>query len=347
MERGVTERRPLHVVYLLADTALFGGMKVLLHQANLLHQRGHRVLALAEGERPDWFPVEAPFETVSKHEPSRVPECDVCIATFWPTIRVAAAAPCRQAVHFCQGYEGDFLHNRDEHGDIEREYRTPLPAMVVSPHLAEFLRSRFGREARVVPQPLEPFWRPRWRWGPQRVPRILVPSPFEIEWKGVTTGLRAVERLRGERELRLIRLSQWPLSEAEREIAEPDEYHHHLHPPEVARLMAGCDLLLAPSWEQEGFGLLVLEAMACGLPVVASDVPSYRGFAAEAARLVPPRKPDAFAAAAAEILGSRRLWRRLRKTGLATAARFTEERSAQAAEDALYWALGKEGSLPD
>lgn len=333
-------RRPLHVVYLLADTALFGGMKVLLHQANLLHRRGHRVLGLAEGERPEWFPVEFPFETVSHHEPARVPECDVCIATFWPTIPVAAAARCRQAVHFCQGYEGDFLHNRADHAKIEEEYRTPLPAMVVSPHLADLLRERFGREARVVPQPLEPFWRPRWRWGPHRVPRILVPSPFEIEWKGVETGLRAVERLRRTREVRLIRLSQMRFSEAEREVAEPDEYHHHLHPPDVARLMAGCDLLLAPSWEQEGFGLPVLEAMACGLPAVASDIPSFRGFAADAARLVPARSPQAFAAAAEEVLSDRRRWRRLRKAGLETAARFTEERSAEAVEEALCWALG-------
>lgn len=335
-----SRREPLHIVYLLADTALFGGMKVLLHQANLLHRRGHRVLALAEGRRPDWFPVEVPFETVTHLDPTRVPECDVCVATFWPTLAVAAAAPCRQAVHFCQGYEGDFSHNRDQHAEIEAAYRTPLPALVVSPHLGHLLRDRFDRPARVVPQPLERFWRPRWRWGPRSVPRVLVPSPFEIDWKGVETGLRAVQLLRDRGlEVRLVRLSQWPLSDAERDVVEPDEYHHHLHPPDVARLMAGCDLLLAPSWEQEGFGLLVLEAMACGLPVVASDVPSYRGYASRAARLVPPRQPQAFATAAAEILASRRLWRRMRKDGLATAAEFTEERSARAAEDALYWAL--------
>lgn len=316
-------------------------MKVALHHANLLHRRGHRVLALAEGDRPDWFPVEAPFETVPHHDADRIPECDVCIATFWPTVSVAMDAPCRQAVHFCQGYEGDFLHNRDEHSRIEQTYDNDLPTLVVSPHLAEFLEERFGREARVVPQPLESFWRARWRWGPGRVPRILVPSPFEIEWKGVETGIRAVQELRAERSAQLVRLSQWPLSDEERALTDPDEYHHHLHPPEVARLMAGCDLLLAPSWEQEGFGLLVLEAMACGLPVVASDVPSYRGFAAEAARLVPPREPEAFAEAAREILESRRLWRTMRKAGLKVAGRFTEERCAQAVEETLYWALGK------
>lgn len=335
--------RPLSIVYLLADTALFGGMKVLLHQANLLHRRGHEVLALALGPRPDWFPVEVPFETVAAHDPERVPPCDVCVATYWPTLPVAAAAPCRVAIHFCQGYEGSFTHNASEHREIESAYRLPLPAMVVSPHLAELLERRFGRPARVVPQPLEPFWRPRRRLGPHRLPRVLVPSPFEIDWKGVETALAAVAEFRRQGgRCRLVRLSQWPLSEAERALLPPDEYHRHLPPRQVARLMAGCDLLLAPSWEQEGFGLPALEAMACGVPVVASDVSSYRGYAADAARLVAPRQPQAWAAAMAEILGRPKLWRRMRRAGLATAAAFTEERTACAAEEAFRWAL----SLP-
>ena len=69
--------------------------------------------------------------------------------------------------------------------------------------------------------------------------------------------------------------------------------------------MRGVDLVLAPSWEQEGFGLPVLEAMACGVPVVASEISAFRGFAGGAAVLVPFDRPDRFAAAAAELLGDR------------------------------------------
>jgi glycosyltransferase involved in cell wall biosynthesis len=334
------------LTYLIADTALFGGVKVALHQANLMVRRGHRVTVVSPGDPPDWFPLEAELRTVPRLEPAEIPPSDVCVGTFWSTLPVAAAAPCRQAVHYCQGYEGSFLHNRPDHPAIEAAYRLPLPAMVVSPHLGDFLRERFGRPARWVPQPLEPFWRrpraTRLRRRPRRPPRILVVSPFEIEWKGVATALEAVRLLR-ERGVRcrLVRLSQWPLSAEERSLLAPDEFHYRLLPRDVARLMVGCDLLLAPSWEQEGFGLPVLEAMACDLPVVASDIAAFRGYAAPAARLVPADRPAEFARVAQEILASSRTWRRMRRAGRDVVSSFTEMRSSQAAEGALRWALSR------
>lgn len=334
----------MDLTYLIEDTALFGGVKVVLHQANLMVRRGHRVTVISPGGPPDWFPLEAELRTVERLEPGAIPPSDVCIGTYWTTLAVAAEARCRQAVHYCQGYEGSFVHNRSDHSAIERAYGLPLPAMVVSPHLGDFLGERFGRPARWVPQPLEPFWgrfrRGRLRKSPRRPPRILVASPFEIRWKGVATALEAVRLLRANgTSCRLVRLSQWPLSDEERTLMPPDEFHCRLMPRQVVRLMDGCDLLLAPSWAQEGFGLPVLEAMARGLPVVASDIAAFRGYAGSAARLVRWDQPEAFAEAAEEILGSPALWRGMRRAGREVAAGFTERRSSEAAEKTLLWAL--------
>jgi len=81
----------------------------------------------------------------------------------------------------------------------------------------------------------------------------------------------------------------------------------------------------------------VLEAMASGVPVIASDISAFRGFAAEAAMLVPPRDPRAFAAAAEAVLADVARWRRMRRAGLRVARRFSERAAADAAEEALYW----------
>lgn len=329
---------PLSIAYLLESAPLFGGVKVVLRQANLLARRGHRVMVVCPGEPPDWFPLEAELLRTPGLDPDDLPVADVTVATYWTTIRRAIEGGKGEIVHYCQGFEALYSHNRDEHPAIEEAYGAPIPALAVAPHLARLLGERFGRPARVVPQPLEPSFRPRPRWSPRRRPRILVTSPFEIDWKGVPTALRAVAELRRRGlALELVRLSQWPLSEAEREILDPDVFHEHLAPSEVPALLRSCDLLLAASWEAEGFGLPVLEAMAAGVPVVASDIPSFRDFAASAARLVPFDDPSAFADAAAEILGRSSRWRSMRRRGLQAAREFSEERAALEAEDAMCW----------
>lgn len=332
-------RPPLSIVYLLEDTPLFGGVKVILRQANLMARRGHRVTVISPGEPPGWFRLEAEFRRTPGLDPDDVPPADVTVASYWTTIGRALAGASGEVAHYCQGFEGIYTHNRAEHGAIHEAYAAPVPAMAVSEHLARMLEERFGRPARVVAQPLEPGWRMSWRWrAPGARPRILVTSPFEIDWKGVETSLRAVVELR-RRGLacELVRLSQWPLAEAEREIVIAEEFHEHLRPEEVPRLVRGCDLLLAASWEQEGFGLPVLEAMASGVPVVASDVSAYRDWTSGAAVLAPPGDVQAFADAAEEVLTSRGLWRRLRRRGREVARGYTEERSGREADEALRW----------
>lgn len=342
--------------YLLEGTELFGGTKVALHQASLLARRGHRVTLWSKGPRPGWFDVPEDFREVSSFDGLALPRGEAVIATYWTTLAPAAASGAR-AVHYCQGYEGSYTHNQDDHAAIEEAYRLPLPAMAVAPHLVQMLEERFGRHGRVVTQPLGPefhlpgrFWVPR-RRRPRKRPRVLVISPWEIDWKGVETALRAVRILDrrgaaetsgaegGDHAVELVRVSQWPLPDEELALRAPDQVHVAIDPTEVASLLSGVDLLLAPSWEQEGFGLPVLEAMARGVPVVASDIPPFRWFAGTAASLVPPRDPEALAAAAAELLDDPRLWRRRRRAGLAAARRFTERRAAKDAEAFLRSAL--------
>jgi hypothetical protein len=82
----------------------------------------------------------------------------------------------------------------------------------------------------------------------------------------------------------------------------------------------------------EGFGYQVLEAMACGTPVVATDVTSVPEIAGGAALLVPPRSPQRLAEALARVLAEPEEWRR---RGLDRAAEFTWERTARELSDAL------------
>lgn len=85
----------------------------------------------------------------------------------------------------------------------------------------------------------------------------------------------------------------------------------------------------------EGFGLPVLEAMACGVPVVASNVSSLPEVTGpDAALLVDPHDVESIAAALRRLLDEADLRQTLRQRGLARAAAFSWQRTA-----AQVWAL--------
>lgn len=74
--------------------------------------------------------------------------------------------------------------------------------------------------------------------------------------------------------------------------------------PALIEHYRSCDIFVAPSTGQESFGIILLEAMACGKPVICSDIDGYRDVIGGAgAILVPPDDVDALETA---------LWRLLR-----------------------------------
>ncbi|WP_049573258.1 glycosyltransferase [Nonomuraea sp. SBT364] len=72
---------------------------------------------------------------------------------------------------------------------------------------------------------------------------------------------------------------------------------------DVPALMRSADVLVTVPW-YEPFGMVPVEAMACGLPVVASAVGGHLDTVAGAGLLVPPRRPRALARALREVLDS-------------------------------------------
>jgi len=76
----------------------------------------------------------------------------------------------------------------------------------------------------------------------------------------------------------------------------------YLAEDDLARVVAGAAALVFPSW-YEGFGLPALEALACGTPVVATDLPALREVLGDQAELVPPGDAAAMADALARVLG--------------------------------------------
>ncbi len=108
------------------------------------------------------------------------------------------------------------------------------------------------------------------------------------------------------------------------EAASPARALGHVPDTHLPGLYAGAAAFVLPSWH-EGFGLTCLEAMACGVPVVAAHAGALPETCADAARYADPADPDDIATEVLAAIGDDRL----REAGPQRAALFTWERTAR------------------
>lgn len=97
---------------------------------------------------------------------------------------------------------------------------------------------------------------------------------------------------------------------------------------DLPALYSAADLFVFPSL-YEGFGLPVLEAMACGVPVITSNTSSLPEVAGDAAILIDPNSVDALVGAMRTVLKSEQLRRDLQAKGQMQAAEFSWDTAAR------------------
>jgi phosphatidylinositol alpha-mannosyltransferase len=99
---------------------------------------------------------------------------------------------------------------------------------------------------------------------------------------------------------------------------------------QLPRYHAAADVFVAPATGRESFGYILVEAMASGLPVVASRIPGYDEVVREGVDglLVPPSNPPALATALERVLGDPDMARRFGESGRKRAGEFSWDRIA-------------------
>jgi glycosyltransferase involved in cell wall biosynthesis len=102
----------------------------------------------------------------------------------------------------------------------------------------------------------------------------------------------------------------------------------HVPNAELPAFYRAADVFVFPSF-YEGFGIPLIEAMACGTPVVCSGWELFREVCGDAALFADPNSLEAFAEAIAQVLGDPALASDLRERGLQRAREFTWERTAR------------------
>ena len=216
-----------------------------------------------------------------------------------------------------------------------------------------------GDRVVVTPEGCEPCFRPIRSAGALHAaaakyglpPRYVLAVGTLEPRKNLTTLLRAFARLRRDGEvdpeLRLVLAGArgWleePIFRAVRSLGLDEAVHFpgFIDDDDLPAVYGGAALFVFPSL-YEGFGLPLLEAMACGVPVVASNVSSLPEVAGDAALLVDPRETDDLADAVARALRDGALRDRLRAAGLARARQFSWEATARRTLDAYTSVVGE------
>ncbi len=349
----------MKVTFVIPDySRVAGGMRVIAEHARRLRRRGHEVVVVATpGGRPslvarvfDALRGRAPggkgfFDTgemevrlLDRFRPvtdADVPDADVVIATWWKTAPgVAALSPRKGAkVLFIQGYE---LDPGQTDPALDATWRMPMRKIVVARWLKSLAASRFNdASALLVPNGVDTA-----HFDAPRRARGAVPTAGLVYWKlplkGTDISLEAVRRAR--REVPDLKLVAFGVEPEHRELPLPRGTTYHREPAQTAlpKIYASCDTWLWGS-RQEGFGLPLLEAMACRTPVVASSAGAAPEILEKAGgAIVPTGDPQAMAEALVRILRMPgRDWSELSESARHTAASWSWERSSGLFEEAV------------
>jgi glycosyltransferase involved in cell wall biosynthesis len=287
----------LRVTFLLPTLDLSGGCRVVAQHAEALHARGHTVRVIAgpeyrptlrerarvtlRGQRHRWWPTPGhthfadspvPVRRLARTPPTAddLPEADALVATWWETAEWASRMPaCRGAhAYFIQHHEVHMEHTPNDR--VDATWRLPMHKLVVSGWLAEIARSFGDHDATLVPNPIDATLFDAPPRGRQAVPTLgFVYS--DVPFKGTAEVLKAIgvvrERHAG---LRAVCFAAKPPTTR---LPLPAWIECVVNPPQttLASLYACADVWLVGS-HAEGFGLPIVEAMACRTPVVSTRV---------------------------------------------------------------------------
>jgi phosphatidylinositol alpha-mannosyltransferase len=231
--------------------------------------------------------------------------------------------------------------------------------IAVSPAARHFISRYFPGEYKIVPNGVEPgrYQRAvpiaRYRDG---VPNILFVGRMEPR-KGLIHLLRAFRKLQRDGvRARLLLVGTGPGErEARRYVLtrqlDDVEFLGRVSEAQKAQLFKTADIYVSPATGRESFGIVLLEAMSAGAPVICSDIHGYRGVVRRERDgiLVEPGNADALTASIRRLIDDPALRAQLSRAGEERAQLFTWERVGQAVEEYYGFVirrLAEQGELP-
>lgn len=368
----------MKITFILPHAGLSGGIRVVAIYAERLKRRGHEVFVVSTPRKAltlkDKFKylikakkwptnpklksshfgnMDVSHKVIDRPRPitdADVPDADVVVATWWETAEwVAGLSPSKGAkAYFMQDYgaPGQELER------IVPTWSLPLHIITIAQWLADLILEHCGRiSVNVVPNAvdLELFQTaPR---GKQQYPTVGL-NYRSLSTKGTDIALNAFQIAK--RSVPNLQLITYSSEQPKPWLPLPPNTIYEYRPTneQLSKIYASCDAWLFPS-RREGFGLPILEAMACRTPVIGTPAGAAPELLADGAGvLVKPEAPKDMARAIEQVCGlSDQEWRAMSDQAYAKVTAYTWEDATDLFESALYTAIKRwqsgEFSSPD
>ncbi len=366
----------MKITFVLAIADLSGGVRVVSIYADRLKRRGHDVTIVVRPPRAPTFrekarsaltgralpsaarmgpshldDLDVEVHYIDAHRPvtaADVPDADVIVATWWETAEWIESFPASKGAkaYFLQHYE---VHANQPVARVDRTWRLPMHKITISRWLADIARDQFGdSDVSLVPNAvdLRQFQSP---------PRGKQPNPTVglmyslVAFKGCEVSLKAFElAMRVVPRLKLVSFGyrdpvpELPLPQGATFVRQPAQ-------EKLKDIYGQCDMWLFSS-RSEGFGLPLLESMACRTPVIATPAGAAPEVCAGGGGvLVPLDDPSAMARAIEKVAAlPEGAWREMSDKAYATASRYTWDDATDQFEASLRRAVerGRRGDVP-
>ncbi len=357
----------MKITFVLPQVGWAGGIRVVAIYADRLKKRGHEVVVVSTPpEKPSirqqvksvlkgrgWIPyqknlpsffdsIDVPHKVLERYRPvtdADIPDADVVVATWWETAEwVAALSKAKGAkAYFIQHYEAfDYLPTER----VSATWSLPMHKITVAQWLVDLALTRYGdRNVSLVPCSVdtEQFYAPK--RSKQLSPTVgMVYSA--LSWKGSDLALKAFSLAQNKiPNLRLVVFGGENPSPA---LPLPPGTEYVVQPPqnELKDFYSRCDAWLFSS-RSEGFGLPIIEAMACRTPVIGTPLGAAPELLNDGAGiLVKPEDPVDMATAIERIVGlSETEWQAMSDAAYAKATGYTWDNATELFEAALYTAI--------
>ena len=285
---------------------------------------------------------DSDFDVVHYHEPL-VPSLPITVLRFHRGANVATFhANARRNLGYYYGRP--FLG---------RYFKRLHACIAVSVPARDFISRYFAGDYRIVPNGIDTS-----RFHPDHAPvaELRTPGMKTLlfvgrmeQRKGFGILLEAYAQLRRRRsDLRLVAVGEGPQREGyERQVDSfgiPDVmFCGRISNEMLPRYYTSADIFCSPATGGESFGIVLLEAMASGVPVLASAIPGFTAVidGGKDGLLVPPRQPRVLAQAIDTLLNDAELCRSMRANALRTAEQYDWHRVTDSILDVYDEARGR------